>query len=50
MLVRERGSRAVEVGDGDDDVVELQLCEEAPAVVPSASSDAWKSVLSILPW
>jgi hypothetical protein len=40
--------RLGEVVDGNEDVVELQACEAAPA--PTASSDAWKSVLSILPW
>ena len=34
--------------DGEEDVVERQACEEA-APAPTASSDAWKSVLSILP-
>jgi hypothetical protein len=46
----EGGGVANEVGDRDDDVVELQPCPEAPEPAPTASRDAWKSVLSILPW
>ena len=49
VLALEHVRRTDEVGDGDEEVIEPQACAEtAPA--PTASSDAWKSVLSILPW
>jgi hypothetical protein len=49
VLALESIRRTDEVGDGDQDVVESQAGPEA-APAPTASSDAWKSVLSILPW
>ena len=49
VLGLERDCRRRQVDDGEQDVVELQLCEEAaPALI--ASSEAWKRVLSIFPW
>jgi hypothetical protein len=50
VLGLEPGALADEVGDRDDDVVELQACPEAPAPAPTASREAWKRVWTILPW